>query len=351
MLSQSTLAPYSHTGANCQNSIFVSVDYLRVVLPISRPDYTIEALDLLLQDYIGACIDFSVSRPYFCGRKFEYSYRTFCNSVILAYNWNKSNSSVGELMLNISGSFMQRLSLERFVMFARTLYNLKAHCSRIDIALDDYTKSLFTYDLLVDAVTKHNFIGARKDSYSAKVEGDGGWLITVGKRENARYCRFYNKSVESKGDIDSYRFEAEYKDSFARSIFVSIASLTDDIGSDSELVIPFFSQLIGGSIDFIDRSLGDRASRCPRLPWWQTIVDLLGGSLRWSVPRVVRTLEDTIDWVEHQVATSLAVIRECKGSDWFEKWLQKHINDGYQRFTSSHQNRIRNYVIESRLVT
>lgn len=343
MISQNLLEhPPSLTGANCQNSLSVSIDYLRVVLPISRSDFTLDAISLLLREYICVSLDWLVDKPFFCGRYFAHGSRTECNSCVVGYNW--SNDGTGELMLQISGSLLSRLDLLRQHEFMSVLRSIGAHCTRIDFAIDDYSKTLFTFENLRNAVESGNFSGARLDSYQVSSQGDSGWKVTIGKRSNSRFCRFYNKFVESKGKVDAYRFETEYKDSYAKDIFNSFCDLEPD------LVLDFCSQLLGGSVDFIDRSLGDRASRCQRLAWWENFIQILGGALRWSVPRIVRTVEKTIKWVEKQVVSSLAVIRECIGIDCFEKWLQDSIESGFRRFKSPHFNRIENYSLESRLV-
>ena len=332
--------PPSITGAKCQTSLSVSVDYLRVILPIFRSEYTLEALDLLFKDYLSLALNFSENIPYCCGRKFAHGHRSFDNTCILGYNWNTEDT--GEAIITISGSSLARLSLDRMHSFFKDLHSLAARCTRIDIALDDFTKSYFNYERLQETVQAGNFTGARPESYSCKLDGNAGWLVTIGKRSNSVFRRFYNKSVESKGQIDSNRFETEYKHEHSRTIYDSICTL------DLDSVLDFISKLICGSVDFIDRSLGVRAARCPRLPWWEDFINIMGGVICWSVPRLVRTIEKTIKWVEKQVSSSLAVISECKGIHWFKNWLEKSIDVGHRRFKSSHLNRIENHFLEKR---
>jgi DNA relaxase NicK len=343
MLTQLTERPLSITGAKCQNSLSVSIDYLRVVLPISRSEYTLEAIDLLFKDYLSLALNFLEDIPYSCGRKFAHGHRNHDNTCILGYNW--SSDDTGEAIITISGSSLARLDMERTYLFVQTLHNLSARCTRIDIAIDDFTKSYFDYERLETAVRAGNFFGARPESYSCKYDGDNGWLVTVGKRCNSVFRRFYNKSIASKGEVDSYRFEVEYKNDHSKTIFDTICTL------DFDAVLDFISKLASGSVDFIDRSCSDRADRCPRLGWWDEFIQVIGGSLRWSVPRIVRTIEKTIKWVNKQVASSLAVIRECKGLVWFDGWLKESIASGERRFKSPHFNRIENYHLESIYVT
>lgn len=333
--------PLSITGAKCQNSLSVSVDYLRVILPISRSEYTLEAIDLLAKDYLSLAINFLDDIPYSCGRKFHHGHRNYDNTFVLGYNWFSECS--GEAVINISGTLLARLDMERMHSFMQVLYNIGARCTRIDIAIDDFTKSYFDYEKLESSVRAGNFLGARRESYSCKYDGDDGWLVTVGKRSNSVFRRFYNKSIDSEGKIDSHRFEVEYKNDHSKTIFDTICTL------DLDAVLPFTFQLAAGAVDFIDRSQADRASRCPRLVWWDNFIQILGGALRWSVPRVVRTLEKSINWVQKQVVSTLAVIRECRGFDWFEGWLSEIIEVGQTRFKSQHFNRIENYFLEDRL--
>jgi DNA relaxase NicK len=310
-------------------------------LPISLSEYTIQAIDFLFKDYLSCALNFQQDNPYFCGRNFSHGHRNHDSSCVLGYNWFADSPTRGEAIITISGSLLARLSMERCHDFLKTLYELGAHCTRFDIAVDDFTKSYFDYEKLDSALAAGNFKGARPKSYSCTRDGDGGWKATVGKRGNNIYRRFYNKAVQSKGAIDAYRYEVEYLNGHAKSIFESFCTL------NHEAILDFCSQLLGGAVDFIDRSQSDRASRSPRLDWWDDFVSVLGGAIQWSVPRLVRTIEKTIKWVDKQVASSLAVIRECKGLDWFEKWLHKSIYLGERRFKSVHLNRIENYVLES----
>jgi hypothetical protein len=72
---------------------------------------------------------------------------------------------------------------------------------------------------------------------------------------------------------------------------------------------------VGGAIDFIDRAAGDaNLSRCPRLGWWQKLLDVLGRA-RHVVNRVVPPLQQSVEWFKRSVAPVLSVIRMMFNSE------------------------------------
>lgn len=324
--------PHSPTVPICQ----ISIDYLRLILPISRSEYTIEALDLLIKEYFYIALDLSTNRPYFCGRYFANGYRNSSQSCIVGYNWDEQDT--GELMLTLSGQALSRVDLPSLHRFCQTMISMGAHCSRIDIACDDYSKKIFTLKRLQKASQRGDFSGCHIENTTVKVQGDGGWLVTFGKRSASRYCRFYNKSIESKGEIDSHRFEVEFKNSHAASIFSSFCSLEIDS------LVPFALGVLGGSIDFISRSSDVRASRCTILRWWAAFLKITGGAIHWSVPRIERTIAKTVKWIEAKVIKSLLLIKECYGVAGYNRWFSTKMTD--TKLDRSHHNRIANHKLE-----
>lgn len=335
--------PPSITGAILQTSI----DYLRVILPISRSEYTLQALELMLRDYFSCALSFEDDKPYFCGRYFSHGHRNSDDTCIVGYNWDKGEGhNTGELILNISGQLLSRCSFPRLSEFCTHLYQLGAHCSRIDISVDDFSKEYFDYDKLCSAIDSHNFTGARLDNASQSTNAKGGWIVTMGSRANGKYARWYNKFIESKGKINSYRYEVEYKGGYAKSIFESFC--TFDL-EDDEVRLEFISKLLGGAFSFIDRSESSNVSRCGLLPWWQKFLNALGGALQWSVPRVQKSLDKTITWIEKQVIKSLVVIKKCLGDAKYNNWFDYKFAQLSKKLNPSQVNRIDNYELETAL--
>ena len=347
-LDQLSEHPPSITGANVQ----CGMDYLRVILPISRSEHTLEALDLLLRDYFACSVGFDQDKAYFCGRYFSHGHRNSDNTCIIGYNWNQRDiQSEGELMLNLSGTLLSRCSFPRLIQFCSILFDMGAHCSRIDFCVDDFSKSFFGYDTLCDAIDSGNFSGCQRKNTSRWANGLGGWLITLGSRANSKFGRFYNKSIESKGLIDSHRFEMEYKDKYAKSLFEAFCTLDED---DLPVHLDFIGRLLAGSFKFIDRTSAAgtnlrKPSRCSLLDWWAKFVDALGGAMSWSVPRIKKSIEKTVAWIEKQVLKSLVVIRKCYGDAKYNNWFDFKLAQLNKKLNPSQINRIDNYILESNL--
>jgi transposase len=85
---------------------------------------------------------------------------------------------------------------------------------------------------------------------------------------------------------------------------------------------------VGGAIDFIDRAAGDaNLSRCPRLGWWQKLLDVLGRT-RHVVNRVVPPLQRFVEWFKRSVAGQLSVVRAVFNSEGqnFDYFMTRAIN-------------------------
>lgn len=332
--------PPSITGTNCQNvsssELFTSCDYLRLIMPGSHSECTLPGLLLLIKEHFGITLD-TTSIPYICGRKFLESMRSLDNSIILGYNFPQDSAVVGEVILNIGGSALSRLPLDSLHTFCRTLYQLGAHCTRFDVAIDDYSKSYFNSETLDSTLKAGNFSGAHLTNYHTSTYGNGGWLYTIAKRGSDKYLRIYNKSVESKGVIDSYRFEVEYKNCRSKHIFEKFCELETDLLTD------FLSYTAVGSFDFIDRTYDERTDRCPRLPWYSAFVESVGGIIKWSLARVRPTIEKTQDWIEKKVIKSIVVISKSIGFTKYQNWFSTIYNQAALNLDYIHRLRVENY--------
>lgn len=81
--------------------------------------------------------------------------------------------------------------------------------SRLDICLDDFSKKYrpsWYHDKLLNFEIKTRM---KFSSFYSNNRGTGGTTFTLGKRNTEKYLRIYDKDVESKGEIDSVRYEIE----------------------------------------------------------------------------------------------------------------------------------------------
>jgi DNA relaxase NicK len=219
----------------------------------------------------------------------------------------------------------------------KNLLNLK--CSRLDLAVDDYGKEL-DFNQLKNAIESHSYSGFRK---SRTVMNHGGkytgWTVYLGARESEFMVRIYDKFAESKGAIDSIRWEAEIKGKMANNLF---PVLLECPGNEAMYQAKLIKYAIGG-ISFIQK-VSKNIGRCPLLDWWENWLKYLSCSpLRIFVKRVKTTLSNTKSWIYRSVAKSLAMLEEGLGVYYFEHFVNELLLDGKSRLTNLDKLRIEDY--------
>lgn len=270
--------------------------------------------------------------------------------------WNPpTDSQLGHGWLSIPGDALAQADqrdIWRVCLGLRFTWGFRA--TRIDFAVDDHTKSLFNFQTLVTAIADRNYgrfeyVDIHSPSYRRAKELALGWSIYCGSPQSDKRVVFYDKSVESSGQIDAYRIELRLKDKKADLAFNHFTDL--DSGNFETLAPPFIGALVAGAVTFCDRTASNKLSECPILPWWQTIIDVFGGELRLSLPKPRPTLETKTRWILNQVAPTLAVLKEAHKVTFenletfyrndFNQFINYVCAEGFKRFQEPHHALIR----------
>jgi hypothetical protein len=323
-----------------ESRLKVAIDYLCVsgVIPTALLAQLVQYVNDFLGDHL--LLEFGV--PGSQGKTWSNSIKSPSGVRIL---WNELNDDAIQVYVQIPGNPLRRLDNRdswRMCLGFLNCYGLI--CRRFDVALDDYLRRV-TVDELIEIGEKDNF--RLVDTYSlasSKKRGDSSAkTVYFGSRESEKYLRFYD--AEKVHGLPCDRWEVELKRRHANEAFKEFCSLP--VGLDSEEFNSFASQflasLVTGSVDFVDAenaSEGERYDRLKRLPFWQSLIDDVGGSLRLSPPRSKPTLQRTLGWIKRQVVCSLAVVRKGYGHQMFYKWLDSVLGDAEKRFNSYHKSTI-----------
>lgn len=147
---------------------------------------------------------------------------------------------------------------------------LERHCqiSRLDLALDDFTKTYYPHDFLNYFV--NNLVKSPCSKYTYVKSGKlGGETFYIGGRSN-KFLRVYNKEVESAGKIKSIRYEIELHNRYANEC-------SDMILNDNFDFVQYFEKyfmVIKHNPDNwnIDKT---RASQLPTDPAWLAFTENL----------------------------------------------------------------------------
>lgn len=244
----------------------------------------------------------------------------------------------------------------------------KAHgfsrCTRWDTAVDDYENP----DLLrqVEAATEaENCTGFKKFGYYKEGEigkGKTGETFTLGSRQSSRFVRIYD--AKNKHGIDAIRWEQENKRKVAQEVFdmfvqygrafrqtflksdtdPSCWEKTDD--EVSEALGEYMGKMAVGHLDFVDRSeqrQNGQVSDLEKLPFWQNFIDRIGGQLKVVIVKPKPTLQKTIDWLERQCVTGLAMTHLALGKKAAYERYQKLLSKGLRKMTKYQELMVEEY--------
>lgn len=298
-----------------------SIDYLQglVALPVlDIPEFLILFSSLCREEgTIRDCIGKS-----FGSTKFPHGSTTL-NSQRFAWTDTDDHGNV-KLWFSIPGSAVKRidsLTLVRGISAILSPYQFKI--SRIDLALDDFSKTL-TAAYVDDMQSKQRFIGNPKITPIGYAD-QPGWTRYIGSRRSLVYIRLYDKATESNGLIDAYRLEAEFKGRVANEHWQNIV----EIASSCETVAAYIVESVTGSFRIVDDS-NVKKSLCNVEPTLKKFLDHCSskGGFRVPQPRRKSSLDNSMKWVERSVKSTLATIKKALGKHRFRDYLDQLLKDG-----------------------
>ena len=193
---------------------------------------------------------------------------------IIACGRKKPSGVVDESLcyLWLSSSVLLPFKQRRLYKLMRVLRRkCEFHTTRLDPCIDDFNKTLDIYEIrsAVDEFHCISFNDAvRFQKYGSK--GSRGLSIDFGRRGSSgggKYVVIYDKSVESKGKIDSIRVEASFCGRYAEQLFDNLCDVPYCMWGE------IIKEWMSGAIDFRRcKNDGDKLHYGSRLPWWRKIV-------------------------------------------------------------------------------
>jgi hypothetical protein len=301
----------SNTALDSQSTVLAPmsahIDWISLSFQVEgnrRLDKLIESI----QDMLGISIFFDAYRV-----KDDYTgrYKTYCGTLGITFSYTSfSDNDICNARLTLPGQFLaDRKPWHIKRVCRRFQHDWGATCTRIDLAVDDYAKQL-NYQNIVDATKNNQAVGFRCgktiESYGTNQDGK---TVYCGSRRSPKYARFYEKA-----EFD--RFEVEYKQSFASSVF---ADYLDDFSPDSRIVL---SSILRSSLSFALRK-DKNLTRSTECEWWTSFKERIVGTFHSiSRPKPRPSLDRTLKWIHRSVSKSLLLMREGLGEIHAEKLLQ-----------------------------
>ena len=231
--------------------------------------------------------------------------------------------------INLSGGFFANKGfVETLTKIADWHDNYKADSTRIDGAVDDYTKE-FPVQEMLDAIRNKNIARFRVSDLRnpQSLDEEKGWTQYLGSTESTSYSRIYEKGIESGGVINSIRFETVWKQDKARLVTAELVKkfretklrynkcdkskqqINEEIGTEMAI---WWGAKILGNVDFVDSERRNKEKQgCTekyRLPWWQEFCDKCGGHIKTSLKRGITPLQKKHKWACKVIGKYLATL-------------------------------------------
>lgn len=331
--------PASNTGLNSQKlqpDLSIRVDTLAVVfrqVPDLGAALSIkELLELTFDDFI----EFHPDLPTTMGKRWDGHSTDSLRGTKLWWA-APTEDKPGQLYCYFGGAVLGAATHKAAQdLFACLSAMYGGECKRFDVALDDYAKAIPLDQVEHDArAGRYAYVDSYQLVESGKRGGNTvGKTIYLGSTKSDKLIRIYDKSAQTDGMIDAIRLEVQFRDSKADPAFKGWIDF--DAGA-VELAAPqYLAALVTGAVKFCDRSQGDKnIDRCPMLSWWQELVDRAAQGIKVAAPRVVKTLEKAMAYVDHQVGPTLAMLRLALGET-FGPMIDAVVNCSMERLRPRH---------------
>lgn len=326
---KSSTTPYSNTGSNRQappdSGIRAHLDYLVVV---GTGD--IEELCRAIWSVFGSNFDWDGAHGGYRGNYYEVILKS-AQSIEVAFNPLPDSPTHGRFRVSIPGQPLQHVRSHELHKLGRYLLSKRYRCTRLDWAIDDFTH-LLDLDEIAEACERGDYSGAKSHRYFQRKnrgEYEVGRTIYLGSAQSDKQVRIYDKNVESKGKINSIRYEIQWRNELAQAAFEKLFSVGRHEDGGKTL-----SSLAVGAISFYRRR-DAVLSRSTPLEVWSEFVEQVGGAIKMSVQRIQPMVSDKMRWIESQVAGTLALISQIKGFDDTLNWLERLMREKLNKMPSS----------------
>lgn len=348
--------PYGNTGSQSPVSLTVGIDFLTgtgrfipgeefplggALSHVSSQEKISVLIRLLTESFSEELVHYPGEGRLF-GTYFASRFQS-PGGIQVAYNLYEDGSLY--YYLSIPGSILRSVPYSVLNGVLRGLVlSYKFAVTRIDIALDDYARSV-SLSTVEEAARQGSYRRLRRHrieshgtpDYSKGGVTDTGNTVYFGSRQSEKYLRIYDKGLQSKGVQDCIRWELEAKDGIAKQIVSSLI----DINEDYEVHSHFLAGTVVGAIEFVQPA-SRQLARCPRLDWWEKFVSRVGCSVFLAGVSDKPTLQRKVQWLHH-IAPTLAVVRkvydsfsQADGVSGFFKLLDGILRNGEERLNRGH---------------
>lgn len=271
-----------------------------------------------------------------------YGYANAVSTALGAYFYYSSD--LPHFTLRLPETYCKRFDIPKLLLNIKDLLNLGGKITRMDHTIDDYSKQLsikYIHDskFTTEMVSRVTTVGYGTKHRGSKVSYE---CTTLGSRTSQLFSRIYDKFVESKGKINTIRWELEFKADFAVICFDYIYKRSFPYLENPKRQFEFSADGYRASIlailksrfDFRDPSTATQKFRRKSSQWWVAFCEGIE-SAQVSVPKSPPAIDKTIRWVTESVGTSLNLLSKYLGGD-FPDFLAGVIEYSESKLTPRH---------------
>ena len=229
--------------------------------------------------------------------------------------------------ISLPGKACQQAGTERLKAYFSSFVNAGAKARRVDLTLDDYQKRITPAQFYEEIRGPNKVTHSRKALTISGVElgkPATGETVYLGAPQSSRRLRMYDKSFESGGEIDAYRWELQERNRAAEKAASDLAH-----GDWNEVVR---SRLVG-FVDFRERGSAGHVQDRLR---WEPYEELIKGAEKADAyfPVEEKSIEETEEWFRRYMGPTLAMLSEYRGGDL--EAISDYANDGRKRLKPKH---------------
>lgn len=333
--------PPSNTGLNSQNlqsDLSIRVDWCSLALrEVPSLAAALEIIDLVQQVFDEA-IEFHPDLPTSMGKRWDGHSPKSLRGTRLWWERPREDKP-GTLLISLPGAVLAAATYQDAHDCLQLLAGAYGgECKRFDIALDDYAKEIPLDEVEAAARGGHYAYAESHQFQESARRGQSstpGKTIYLGSAQSDKRIRFYDKTVQSDGEIDAIRLEVQFRDDRANKVFQGWLDFDPDAVIDGG--VPYLGAVVMGAIRFCDRSSGEKnIDRCPVLHWWAALEARVAQGLRVPCVQQPKSLERSQRWIEFQVMPTLAMLHDCN-PDGFNAYVDALVALGRERYSFMHR--------------
>ena len=211
-----------------------------------------------------------------------------------------------EIHIQLKGEICQSMSEGDMRGLLLWLLTTGGKASRVDLAGDDFARRVRAKDVWAALEQGDYSSHIQQGNWTRNETLHGGMTVYGGGKQSRQKVRVYDKEEESGGLVPATRWELELRDEAAQSMLKRLPTRRWGMVWAERLV---------QMVDFKDRAVDEKPSRCPRLPWFESLVGSASKEQGVYTPKPVQGLDRVRKWYRRACAASTATIVMADGGD------------------------------------